>query len=120
MDGGEVRFVLGVGLIVGHGIGGFARNACHRESGRSHRGLLRYLLYPVGVTAALALVSLRLAGLHDWIGIVLTGLLAYCAGLDLAFGALPLLAGKSYRFTTSLDQDPLPRGEESEGLSPEE
>jgi hypothetical protein len=100
-------FVLGMGLIIGYSIGGFGRDACHRESGRCHAGLLRYLLYPVGLSAALALVGLKVAGLHDGIGIVLTAVLAYWAGFDLAFGALPLLAGKSYRFSESLDVDPL-------------
>jgi hypothetical protein len=113
-------FILGMGLIIGHGVGGFGREACHRESGRCHAGLLRYLLYPVGLSAALVLVTLKIAGKPDWVGIVLTGLLAYWAGLDLAFGALPLLAGKVYQFNKSLDLDPLTGGDEPEGFAPDE
>ena len=113
-------FVLGMGLIIGHGVGSFGRDACHRESGRCHAALLRYLLTPLGLVAAFVLVTLKIADKPDWIGIVLTGLLAYWAGLDLAFGALPLLTGKSYRFTQPLDQDPPAREEDAEWPAAEE
>ena len=56
--------------------------------------------------AATALIVLELTGHHDPIALVAITFLAYWAGLDLAFGAVPLIQGRSYRFARPLDLEP--------------
>ena len=68
-------------------------------------------MFPQAAGVAVALFVLRALGRDDVIGVVVTGFLAYWAGLDLAFGAWPLMTGRSYRFTSGIDppaeEDPL-------------
>ena len=99
-------FVLGVALLVGQCVGTYGRVAARAGTGRSHAGLLRWLLFPQAAGVAVALFVLRALGRDDVIGVVVTGFLAYWTGLDLAFGAWPLMTGRSYRFTRGIDQPP--------------
>ncbi len=99
-------FVLLTTLPVGFTVGAFAREAARPGTGRTHVGLLRFLLYPVGALTASALIVLAVVGHRDIIGVVVTAFLAYWAGLDLAFGAVPLLHGRSYRLARPLDPEP--------------
>lgn len=102
-------FVLVTGLPVGFTMGRFARDAAVREARRTHARLLRFLLYPPAALTAVSLIALSVGGERGPIGIVVTAFLAYWAGLDLAFGAVPLMEGKSYRFDRALDPEPEPR-----------
>ena len=52
---------------------------------------------------ATGLIVLRSSGNPDGIGVVLTAFLSYWAGLDLAFGAWPLVRGHPYSFTGPID-----------------
>ncbi|MHC4991398.1 MAG: hypothetical protein ACYTGC_10490 [Planctomycetota bacterium] len=99
-------FVLAIGLLLGMTIGGFGRDAARPGSGRSHARLLRVLWLPQACLAALALVVLAWWGESDPIGIVLTAFLAYWAGLDLGFAALPLVQGRPYSFRSPIEPDP--------------
>jgi hypothetical protein len=62
-------------------------------------------LYPPAVVAAIALVALATGGERGPVGVVATAFLSYWAGLDVAFGAIPLLEGRSYAFDRPLDSD---------------
>jgi hypothetical protein len=93
-------------LAVGFTIGAFGRDAAGPGSGRTHAAFLRFLLYPVGAITAAALVGLELAGHRDPVALVVSTFLAYWAGLDLAFGAVPLIRGRPYRFARPLDPEP--------------
>ena len=99
-------FVLLNGLPVGFTVGRFGRDAVLRRGGRTHAWLLRFVLYPPLVLTAIGTLLLTITGRRDEAGIALTALLAYWAGLDVAFGALPLMEGKSYRFHRPLDAEP--------------
>jgi hypothetical protein len=98
-------FVLVCGLPIGFTVGRFGRDLAQRGLGRSHLELLRCLLYPLALLTAAALVVLTLIGRRDPVGVVVTALLAYWAGMDLAFGAVPLMEGRSYRLTRPLDPE---------------
>jgi len=102
------RFVLGAALLLGGFVGSCARQACRPGTGRTHAMLLRPLLFPVLLAGALALIALRLAGLREAIGILVTGLLGYWAGFDAVLAGLPLWAGRPYRFNGPIEPDPAP------------
>lgn len=87
-------FVLFTGAVLGFSLGGCVREMARPDSLRRWVFLLRCLLYPPAVLTAVALVVLRVLGQQDPIGVVFTSFLSYWAGLDLAFGALPLLEGR--------------------------
>jgi hypothetical protein len=53
-------------------------------------------------------MALTALGRRDSVGVVVTAFLAYWAGLDLAFGAVPLMEGKPYRFLHPLDPESPP------------
>jgi hypothetical protein len=73
--------------------------------GRTHARALRVALYPPGLVAAIALVALSAGGERGPVGVVATAFLSYWAGLDVAFGAVPLIEGRSYAFARPLDPD---------------
>ncbi len=98
--------VLMTAVPVGLTVGTFAREAAGPGTGRTHIGLLRFLLYPVGALTACALIGLVVLGQRDAIGVAVTAFLAYWAGLDLAFGAVPLMHGRPYRLTRPFDPEP--------------
>ena len=110
-------FVLATGLVAGLIVGGFGRDAVRPGRRRCHAGLLRYLLVPpAALTAAVLLVLYRFE-LGDPIGVVVSAFLAYWAGVDLAFGAWPLMCGRPYRFRLPIppdaeDEPAPPAGEE--------
>jgi hypothetical protein len=87
-------FVLWNGLAVGYVLGRAARDMVTDGSGRTYAGLMRVMLYPPLAVSAMGLVLLTLRGQRDPVGVVVTALLAYWAGMDVAFGAVPLLEGK--------------------------
>jgi hypothetical protein len=90
-------FVLGCGASLGFTAGQFVRDSMEQGT-RSHVQALRVLLYPPAILAAAELLALRAMGEHHSIGVVVTALLAYWCGLDLACGVVPLLKGEPYSF----------------------
>ncbi len=121
----RLRWLEYVGLFsalsVGLTVGGLGRDAAEGNPGWTHARFLRRALYPAGATTAVALAVLQVLGLRDAAGVAVTALLAYWAGLDLSFGALPLMAGRSYRFDRPLDPptlDARPRGRETSWIPP--
>ncbi len=99
------RVVLVTAPPIGFTIGQFARDAAVRDSRWTHLRLLRVLLYPLGLLTAGSLTLLLATGQRDPVGVITSAFLAYWAGLDAAFGAVPLLWGKSYRFDRPLDPE---------------
>ena len=108
------RFALAFGLIAGTTAGGYARDACRPGSGRTHRRLLRVLLLPQALVAAVALMRLAAADHEPGIGIVTTAFLSWWAGVDMAIGAWPLLGGRPYRFDGPIPADPVVDGDDDE------
>jgi hypothetical protein len=109
-------FSLASALTIGCCVGALSRDTAMAGRGRSHAGLLHWLLLPPAALAAITLVVLRLMKLHDPIGVVFTAFMAYWAGVDIAFGAYPLMKGRHYSF-----RGPIRRSERSAGprdLSP--
>lgn len=100
-------FVLLAGLSIGFTIGRFGRDAAEAYPSRTHARFVRFLLYPPAALTAAGLVVLTAVGERGPAGVAVTAFLAYWAGLDLAFGAVPLMEGKSYRFERPLDLEPL-------------
>lgn len=87
--------VLFNGLAVGYTLGRWAREPATRLDLRGYVVLVRYLLYPALGLAALMLAALTAIDRRDPVGVVVTGLMAYWAGLDVAFGAVPLMEKRS-------------------------
>jgi hypothetical protein len=113
----EAVVLLG-GLILGATLGRFGRDAVLRGGGRTHAGLLRFVLYPPAALAAAGLIVLTALGQRGAAGVLVSALLAYWAGLDIAFGALPLMEGRSYRFDAPLDPEGEHRGRRSHASLP--
>jgi hypothetical protein len=100
---------LSVGVALGFTMGRIARERAETIAGRTHAGALRLALYPPAIVAAAALVVLSASGERGPVGVVATAFLSYWAGLDVAFGAVPLMEAKPYAFAR-----PLPPGDEAE------
>lgn len=98
-------WALATGLILGGLIGRFARDAATGIVGRTHATLLRYVLFPPAAISAVTLLALRFAEVAGPIGLVATAFLAYWAGLDITFGALPLMEGRDYAFRRPLEPE---------------
>jgi hypothetical protein len=81
-------WALGAGVVAGFLVGRAVRDAISVSS------RLRLALYPPAAIAAIVLVAMAWHGSRGPVGIVTTAWLAYGAGFDLAFGALPLMEGK--------------------------
>lgn len=92
------RFVLLSVPVVGYTLGCFARDAQRGDPALDRGRLLRWLMYPVALTAATGLVLLALSGTQDPIGIVFTAFVGYSAGVDVAFGLVPHAADRSPSF----------------------
>lgn len=91
---------------VGFTTGRFARDVAVKGRRRTHAHFLRILLYPAAILTAASLGVLAWIGERGPMGVVFTGFLCYWAGFDLAFGAVPLMEGRSYRFHRLLDPEP--------------
>jgi len=102
---------LSTGVALGFTMGRVARERAEAVAGRTHAQALRFALYPPAIVAAGALVALSAYGERGPVGVVATAFLSYWAGLDVAFGAVPLMEGRSYAFARPLDPDdePVPR-----------
>lgn len=92
--------------VAGFAVGSLARHI-GVETGRvTHRGMLRALVLPGGATAAVACAALAVAGMEDGVRVVVQAGLAAWAGLDLAYGAVPLMDGEPYAFARPLPPPP--------------
>jgi hypothetical protein len=91
-------WIFPVAFIVGCASGRLGRHAARPGSGRCHAGLLRWLLLPQAVLTAVVLLLLRQLGFDDVLTVVYTAFASYWAGLDIAFGAYPLMEGRHYSF----------------------
>jgi hypothetical protein len=98
-------WALCAGIALGYTMGCGARDWAKSGVGRTHALALRVALYPPGIVAAIALVALASVGERGPVGVVATAFLSYWAGFDAAFGAVPLMEGKSYALTRPLDPD---------------
>jgi len=85
---------LYAGLIAGAVVGRVARLAAEEGGDWTWRRLARAALGPAAVVSVSALGMLAMFGPPDWIGVVVLALASWWAGLDLAFGAVPLLDGR--------------------------
>lgn len=92
---------VALGFTLGRGVRDWVRSGV----GRTYARALRLALYPPGIVAAIALVALSFVGERGPVGVVATAFLSYWAGLDVAFGAVPLMEGRSYSFTRPLEPD---------------
>jgi len=98
-------WALCAGIALGYTMGCGAREWAKSGIGRTHARAIRVALYPPGLVAAIALVALACVGERGPIGVVATAFLSYWAGFDSAFGAVPLMEGKSYAFARPLEPD---------------
>jgi hypothetical protein len=111
------RAVLAFAPILGCLVGGFVRDAAQRGVGWTHARSQRVALWPVAAAIAVLLIVLRSSGDRDAIGVAVSALLGYWAGMDLTVGAWPLTHGLHYRFEGPIEPDPAPAiGEEVEEL----
>jgi hypothetical protein len=99
-------WVLSAGVAVGFTTGRFARDWVLAGPLRTHAQSLRVAFYPPAAIAAVALMGLAASGQRGPVGVVATAFLAYWAGLDVAFGAVPLMEGRSYAFARPLEPEP--------------
>ena len=99
------RAALLAALWIGSGVGMLARDRAGWGRGRSHAALLKTHWTPPLAAVALAMVVLRLCGMHEHLRIALALGAGYAAGFDATIGALPLLDGRGYRFLRSMPPD---------------
>ena len=107
--------VLAGGPPIGFTVGRFAREAAEENPRWTYPHVVRGCLLPPASLTALTMLALAAAGVDDPIGVVLTAFLSYWAGLDLAFGALPLMEGKpiasALRVAPEIARSPAASGE---------
>ena len=89
--------VLLTGLCLGFTLGTLGRRAVLATRGHTYARLLRWALVPPAALTALAIAGLTALHARGPAGVVVTALLAYWAGLDLAFGAVPLMEDRPER-----------------------
>lgn len=89
-------WVLSAGLAVGFTVGRIGRIVAERRGRFTHLSVVRGFVIPMAALAAAVLVVLTVLDRRDPIGVVVTALVAYWAGADLAFAAVPLIDGKPY------------------------
>lgn len=99
------RLVLLCAAPAGFTAGQFGRDAALADPRWTHLRVWRVLLCPVAAVGAAGIAALAALERRDPIGVILSGLLAYWAGLDAAFGAVPLLWCRPYRFARPLDPE---------------
>jgi len=92
---------LAAGFIVGREVRDWARSG----AGRTYVTALRWVFYPPAFFTAAALIVMAAREERGAVGVAATAFLSYWAGLDCAFGAVPLMEGKSYRLTRPLDPE---------------
>lgn len=108
---------LGWGPVLGCHVAGMGRLAAKPGTGLSHARLLRRLLVAPAALIAATLLVLRCLRHEEAIGVLVTGFLAYWAGLDLALGGWPLARGEPYSFRGPL---PPPRGAAGDDDDPQD
>ena len=99
------RFVLGAAFLIGCFVGSFVRDAAQSFHGRPHLASLRFVWIPPAVLAAVTMAACAHVEQWPWTLLVLTGFMAYWAGLDTAVGAWPLARGRHYSLTCRIEAD---------------
>lgn len=105
-------FVLSSGLSTGLFIGRSGRRLAVTRTGHVHLMFLRAFLYPMAILTAILLICLAATGHRGPVGIALTAFLAYWAGMDLSYCAVPLLDGRQYSLTSAITDEEQPGPEE--------
>ena len=105
-------WTLCAGLALGFTIGRAVRDWARTGAGRSYARAARLIFHPPLLITACALVVLSERGERGPVGVVVTGFLAYWAGLDVAFGAVPRMEGKDYAVLRGLASDDDPAADE--------
>ncbi len=100
--------VLLTGLCLGFTLGCLGRRTVRSTRGQAYARLLRWALIPPAALTALAIAALTALGARGPAAVVVTALLAYWAGLDLAFGAVPLMEGDPVPVTTQREDAWIP------------
>lgn len=90
------RFVLGAAFLVGCFVGSFVRDAAQSFRGRNHVDSLRFVWIPPAALTAVTMAACARFDRWPWTLLVLTGFMAYWAGLDAAVGAWHLARGRDY------------------------
>ncbi len=85
------KFALMSGLLFGITVGWMALDLLGPGTGRRRGTVLRYLFYPAASVTAVTMGTMAIVGMDDPIGVVLTAIVAYGAGVDVSFGAIPLI-----------------------------
>jgi hypothetical protein len=85
--------VLLTGLCLGFTLGCLGRRTVRTTRAQAYARLVRWALIPPAALTALAIAALTALHARGPAAVVVTALLAYWAGLDLAFGAVPLMEG---------------------------
>lgn len=98
-------WALSAGLALGYTLGQGMREWVLEGNGRTHARALRLIFYPPAAVTAVALIVLAIWGDRGPVGVAATAFLSYWAGLDVAFGAIPLMEGRSYALTRPLDPE---------------
>jgi len=106
------RVVLGVGLVVGGEVGSLGRRAARPATGLTHARLLRWTHLLPAALAAVAMLILRMSASDESVGVLTTALLAYCAGVDFAYAAWPLVLGEPYSLRGSIPTPEDPQEQE--------
>jgi hypothetical protein len=105
----RLRWLQSVALYAvapaGFTVGQLARDVALSSPRWTHARLLRYVGYPPLAATALVMGALELLDRPDAAGVVLTGTLAYLAGLDTALAAWPLARGQDYGFARPLRRE---------------
>ncbi len=100
------RAVVGSAWMLGYFVGRVGRGLAQSGRGRTHAGLLRQIWIPPAAIVSAALLVLNWQGRWQEILLVTVGFCAYWAGVDVAFGAWPLVCGRHYSWTGPIELDP--------------
>ncbi len=95
------KFALMSGLLFGITVGWMALDLLRPGTGRRRGTALRFLFYPATSVAAVTMATLAIVGFDDPIGVVLTAIVAYGAGVDVSFGAIPLIDAGTLRSSSA-------------------
>jgi len=98
-------WALCAGVALGFTIGRAVRDWAQTGAGRTYARATRLIFHPPLLLTACALVVLAQRGERGPVGVVATAFLAYWAGLDVAFGAVPMMEGKDYAVLRGLAPD---------------
>lgn len=106
-------WALCAGIALGFTIGRAVRDWAQSGVGRTYARATRLIFHPPLLLTACALVILAERGERGPVGVVATAFLAYWGGLDIAFGAVPMMEGNDYAVLRGLAPDADPSADEA-------